>query len=245
MLSRNGKATTDRYRVSVHNPWKYRVGIPLLLLAGWGLFYLGEQKGYVDREAFLGERASYAEEIERLTAVNSDLLERNAQLERSSEIEHNAYEEVKDALNKVQGELLELQKEVAFYQSIVSPSKNDKGLKIQSFHLMETGSSEQVRYSLVLTKAGKNDRYVNGSVDMRILGARNGKPANISVTQVSTEAAKGLNFRFRYFQNLEGNVTLPKDFEPDEIEISVKPTSKGVDPIEVRVSWAKAFAGGS
>jgi hypothetical protein len=245
MFGKNGKNAADRYRVSVHNPWRYRLGIPLLLLVGWGLFYLGELKGYADRKAFLGERAAYVEEIEHLTEVNSQLLERNAQLERSSEIEHNAYQEVKDSLNRVQDELLELQKEVAFYQSIVSPSKNEKGLRIQSFQLTETGSSRQARYSLVLTKSGKNDRYVNGHVEMQIIGSRKGKAATISVTDVSSEAAKGMKFRFRYFQNLEGNVTLPDDFEPDEIEISVKPTSKGVDPIEVRVSWAKALAGGS
>jgi hypothetical protein len=245
MLSKNGKSATDRYRVSVHNPWKYRLGIPLLLLAGWGLFYLGELKGYADRKAFLGERAAYVEEIENLTDVNSELLARNAQLERSSEVEHNAYQEVKDSLNKLQDELLELQKEVAFYQSIVSPSKNEKGLRIQSFQLTETGDGQQVRYSLVLTKSGKNDRYVNGNVEMRIIGSRKGKSDSISVTQVSSEAAKGMKFRFRYFQNLEGNVTLPDGYEPDEIEILVKPTSKGVDPIEVRVSWAKALAGGS
>jgi hypothetical protein len=218
--------------------------VPLLLLAGWGLFHLGEIKGVADRDDFLSERDTYAEQIEELTSRNRDLLARNAQLERSSQIEHNAYLDVKSSLTKLQDELLELQKEVAFYQSIVSPELKE-GLKVQSFQLLETGLGEQVRYSLVLTKSGKNDRYVQGNVEMKITGARQGERASLSVTEVSSEAADSMKFRFRYFQNLEGNVTLPTDFEPEEIEILVKPTSKGVDPIEIRVSWAEAFAGGT
>jgi hypothetical protein len=244
MLNREGRGAGDRYRVSVHNPWKWRLGVPLLLLLGWGLFYLGEIKGVADRETFIEERDNYVEQIEELTDRNGELLARNAQLERASQIEHNAYLDVKSSLTKLQDELLELQKEVAFYQSIVSPELKE-GLKVQSFQLAETGFGEQVRYSLVLTKTGKNDRYVRGEVEMKIQGARQGERTSLFVTEVSPETADSMKFRFRYFQNLEGNVTLPADFEPDEIEILVKPQTKGVDPIEIRISWAEAFAGGT
>lgn len=233
-----------RYRVSVHNPWRYRIALVVLAALVWAGFVLGERKGFADRDSLGEEKAALLAEIKTLTRRNADLLASNARLERGSEIATAAYEEVKAELNRVQGEMVELQEELAFYRSVVSPSKAGNELRVQSFLLSETGRANRYRYSLVLTKSGKTDSYVQGNVALEVFGTRGGKSASLGLPALSPEAPEEPRFRFRFFQNLEGEVTLPGEFEPDEVEVSIKPTTKRVDPIQIRLTWAEAFAGG-
>ena len=55
---------------------------------------------------------------------------------------------------------------------------------------------------------------------------------------------KDTKFAFRYFQVFEGDIALPAGFEPFEVEIGIKPSSKKVKSFTETISWARVLTEG-
>jgi len=49
-----------------------------------------------------------------------------------------------------------------------------------------------------------------------------------------------LNFKFRYFQHLTGDIQLPEEFEVDTVLLRVKSTAKGSAVVEYTLKWPSA-----
>lgn len=235
------------YRVHHHDPIKRRLlGLLFLILlgvAGWGLYRLGfSMSGYAQSEAYR-ERHRLLEQIAFLEAENERLTQQAVTLERGQAIAGQATDQVKESLNKMEAELLELKEEISFYRSIVSPSSMEPGLHVQSFQLERGESSRQYLYKLVLTLVRGNDRVARGDVQLRIEGLDNGLPKTLSLAELVPQGSGQLKFSFKYFQSVEGVMVLPEGFEPQRIAILIKPTSGRLEPVEATFDWANTVVG--
>ena len=83
---------------------------------------------------------------------------------------------------------------------------------------------------MVLTLLKRNDRLATGVVDWKIAGLMLGEPGELALAGVTNPAVKQLKFRFRYFQELAGTITLPYGFEPEKVILDVIPEGKGKPP---------------
>ena len=55
---------------------------------------------------------------------------------------------------------------------------------------------------------------------------------------VTNPPVKQLKFRFRYFQELAGTITLPEGFEAERVILSIKPGGKGKsEPVKKTFDW--------
>ncbi len=227
-------------KVKHHHPWKTRLVVilgGLALLAGsFALFDYGRyQAGYDSTEvelelaSLIDQNALLAEKIERLR-------EQKAQLQRAAQIEKQAYSELDNNLKLLQGEILELKAELAFYRGIVSPREAERGLRLQSFSL-EPNGRRSYRYKVVLTQVLKNDRQVRGQVILRVEGLQDGQPKTLDISALSENSVKELNYRFKYFQKLEGDVRLPKKFRPLRATLQILPRGRRKDMIEKTIDW--------
>ncbi len=228
--------------VKPHRPWLTRIVLGLgaitLIIGGWTLFDYGRYlAGY--------DSATYTEERQVLLDVNSELeqkvdrlREKKVQLERAAQIERQAYDELDTTLKVLQGEILELKEELAFYRGIVSPQDASSGLHLQRFKILANGKSRSYRYKIVLTQVLKNDRLATGKVRINVDGLINNQPKTLSLKQLSEKPVKELNYRFKYFQKLEGNLTLPKGFTPFRVNIDIVPRSRKRNSIEKTINWS-------
>lgn len=227
-------------KVKHHNPWKTRVFILLGLLAvgvgGWSLFDFGRyQAGYDSHESDL-EQLRLAALVDELHEDIEHLREQKAQLERAAQIERQAYNELDTNLKVLQGEILELKEELAFYRGIVSPRDASRGLKLQRFSL-EPNGLRSYRYTVVLTQVLKNDRLARGRVKLFIEGLQDNEPKTLDLTALSENSVKELAYRFKYFQNLEGDLVLPKGFKPMRATAQILPGGRQADMIEKTIDW--------
>jgi hypothetical protein len=173
-----------------------------------------------------------------LTRENTRLRERLAVLERSSQIDRQAANDVKADLGQLEEELQAAREEIAFYRGIVAPGDVQSGLRIHRFALANGNGSGEYHYELVLTQLKRNDRYVDGVVDWQIHGLRSGEPDVLGLAGVTSPPTSQLKFRFRYFQELTGVITLPEGFEAQAVELSVKPSSKNQpEPVVQVFDW--------
>jgi len=185
-------------------------------------------------------------QIAELEQRNASLVKKNAQLEGVSRIEHDAYEKANKSQVDLQKELLQMKEQLVFYQGIVSPEQLALGINIQSFELTKKNDLGLYNYKLVLSKRGKSNRFVKGGFSFLIKGQQEGEQKDVSLKQVKQDYQdKNVKFSFRYFQVFDGDILLPELFEPYDILLKVKPTTKKIKTFTETISWTQAMSGGS
>jgi len=213
-------------------------GLGVALFAAWWLYDLGKLRGVDELAALRTEHALLEKRHKRLLEEASTLREQVAILDRSSQIDRQAALDVKADLGQLEEELQAAREEVEFYRGIVAPGDVQSGLRIHRFTLEEGNTTGEYHYDLVLTQLKRNDRYVTGVVDWRISGMMVGEKGELALAGVTNPPVKQLKFRFRYFQDLAGKITLPDGFEPDKVILSIQPGGKGKLPaVEQAFDW--------
>lgn len=228
--------------VKAHRPWKSKFVWLLLalvlLISGWTLFDYGRfLAGYDSRETE-GEIQGLLQTQEHLNKRIEFLREEKAVLERAAQIERKAYHELDTTLKVLQSEILELKEELAFYRGIVSPKDSSLGLYLQDFFLKQNGATRSYRYKVVLTQVLKNSRLVSGKVNLQFDGLLNGESKILDLRAVTAKHLKYLDYRFKYFQNVEGIVEFPEGFSLLRVTIQILPRGRERDMIEKTIEWS-------
>ncbi|MDH5571213.1 MAG: hypothetical protein OEY89_05565 [Gammaproteobacteria bacterium] len=227
--------------VKQHRPWitglLWLLAVVALVIAGWSLFDYGRfLAGYNsvemerEKESLIKHKAELEEQIDQLR-------EKKALLERAAQIERQAYDELDVTFKVLQAEILELKEELAFYRGIVSPKDASSGLQLQSFKIEPNGTGLSYRYKLVLTQVLKNDRVATGKLNFFIDGLRGEEPVTLELKDVDEKHVNELDYRFKYFQNIEGDMTLMEGFTPLRITAQIVPSSKTWNAIEKTIEW--------
>ncbi len=220
---------SGRLVVKTHSPLRTRLTLLGLAIAIIGtaavLYYLGELNAGFDQVAAADERKRLQGTIAAVEKEKANLRDKVALLERSNQVDKEAYSEVDSNLKALQEEILELREEVTFYRGIVSPVESSAGLRIERFRVDKQGEDSLFHYNLVLTQVLKNDRTVAGDVDITIEGLQEGQPKTMALEKISTQRSN-LKFRFRYFQKFEGDIRLPEGFSPRSVVVEVSPYRK-------------------
>jgi len=227
--------------VKTHRPWKSKFvwGLVLLVLiiSGWTLFDYGRYlAGYDSREAD-NEIKGLFEIQAHLEKRIETLREEKAVLERAAQIERKAYNELDTTLKVLQAEILEHKEELAFYRGIVSPKDSSSGLYLQNFFLTQNGDTRNYRYKVVLTQVLKNSRLISGKVKLQFDGLLNGESKILELKEVTAKKVRDLNYRFKYFQNVEGVVGFPEGFSLLRVNVQILPRGRERDMIEKTIEW--------
>ena len=194
-----------------------------------------------DAEAYIGQLQAQLEESQ------AEIIASNRQatmLERNSRIDDDASKQLNVILAKAQNETLELKKELSFYKSIVAPEQGSRSLAIQTIQLKQNEQGSY-NYKIMVSQRGRNDRFARGTIDVSIEGVTKGQPVSLQLSEVSNEIKKPMKFGFKYFQNFEGVMTLPKAFLPDFLRVRVVAKTGKIKTIDEQFSWSDLTAGGA
>jgi hypothetical protein len=209
-----------------------------LLATGWWLYDLGKLHGADELRSLRTRYGVLEKRHSKVLRDDKELREKVAILQRSSQIDRQAAQDVKAELATLEEELQASREEIEFYRGIVSPGDVKPGLRIHRFQLVAGAAEGEYRYDMVLTQLKHNDRHVSGVAEWKIVGTRDGKPVELGLAEVTRPAVKQLKFKFRYFQDLAGTLYLPEGFEAVKVILSVKPDGKGKPPpVEQEYNW--------
>ncbi|QXP44986.1 hypothetical protein FM038_005500 [Shewanella eurypsychrophilus] len=103
-----------------------------------------------------------------------------------------------------------LVKELAFYRSIMAPETIADGVAIHGLELSPSLLANKYRLKLILTQLQKRKQSLKGRAELTFIGVQDGEAVNFSLSQLTD--IKQLDFKFRYFQVLETEITLPDNF---------------------------------
>ena len=218
--------------------WLVIMLVPILLV-GWLIYDFGTQQGGFQQALTINNKEEVEKYIRKLEKDNKLLVEELAKAQRNSEIDSTASREVQRLLTDKENEIKALKEELSFYKSIVSPEGKEKGLNINSFQLQPSpGNPQLVKFQLVLTQIGNNNKAAKGMVLIRLQGKEGDKPKTLEWWDIRAESNAGRpSFDFKYFQRLEDHILIPANFKPENILVKVLPESTRLSSIQQSYSW--------
>lgn len=226
-----------------HHPLKkslwYFVIVVILLASGWWLYDYGRSRAGFESAEASQERDRLRDRIEQLEGEVTTLRAQKAIHERAREIDRHAYDQVDEALKEQQNELLELKEQVIFYRGIVGSSDQVRGLQILSFRLEDNGGERNFRYRLILNQLEKSNRVIKGRVHLTLTGLQDDVQVELSHAKFSKNGGEGELFRFKYFQEMDGDIVLPEGFVPLRIKVKASSSGKNSKSIERIYSWSE------
>lgn len=175
--------------------------------------------------------------VESIESARAELHKSMTKRERSSRIDQETIKAVKIALQTLQNERSTMEEELAFLRNIVSSSKEKKGLRIQNFHL-ETGlEAGSFRYLFSVSQALKDSTTILGRIYLSVLGLQDGKQRTLKLAEMADEKMSSIKMRFRYFQEVDGQLHLPEGFTPNALTLEIKPKNRGVASLTETFEW--------
>ncbi|KAF1690886.1 DUF6776 family protein [Pseudoxanthomonas koreensis] len=192
-----------------------------------------------------GDARSQLRAAERTAAVQQRQLDETTQrlvtLQRSDQISRAANSELQSSLAERDEEIAALRADVAFYERLVGSTSQRKGLNVHSIEFTPTEAGTW-SYRAVLTQNLNRGAISQGQLRFAVEGVRAGKLATIGWDELHNRpGSPGQDYSFRYFQELTGNVMLPKDFTPQRVRVSLRGGAGGV---EQTFDWKPAGSGG-
>ena len=204
------------------------LGVLVLLMALAVTYWYGERRGGYLHFETAAQLARTGKALEKQSDENARLRLRVSILEHSLKLANESASEVKKTLIKQQGQLNDLQRQLAFYRGIVAPPAKDAAVRIAGLQVLPDGSSRAYRFQIVLVRADdKSKPALHGRCTVTVSGERNGKTIRLALASVSPNTPDPMRFTLRYFTNLSGALRLPSNFTPHEIDVSVDVEGKG------------------
>ena len=239
-----------RMRVVPHRPL-YGWLLSLLLCIGLTATGIGGYRyGHYQGVGSQPETARARQKISRLNEENGQLLEENDRLQRQlviaqqgEELEQQSAAELQATLSEQREEIARLQQETRHYRQVVEDGSQTTGLVVDSLELDATDNSSRYRYKLVMRQLDADgDSFLVGHVNVSVVGLQDEEPARLPLAELSNEIEQvDILLRFRYFQDIEGELTLPRSFVPQSVHIHAVSTEPVGKEINEDFSWGVAL----
>jgi hypothetical protein len=183
---------------------------------------------------------SRPDQMQQMRTRNDKLRQRVTMLSRSLQVAQVASHSLQDTLAAREEKINGLRSDLAFYSHLIGGGAQHHGLRIQDVHLTPVGDSRAWNLTITLTHNVKRDSEVKGAVKVAIEGILDGHLTRIPWRKLSgDDEAKGLDFAFRYFQQVRGTLMLPEGFTPNHVRVQAQPT-KG-KAVVTTVDWSDAL----
>jgi len=200
----------------------------LLVLIFCSLFlYIGYRVGNFYHSYQQDAIAQQHSRLQLLYQEQEKYIDKINTLEIELEIEKLANQKSIAMLHKIEADHFKVKKELGFYEKVMAPEKQAEGVVIDNLTIYPTNSKNHYRFQLVLVQQNKKKRYAKGYVTLAALGSLNDKPTKLELIKINKKNKAKFSFNFQYFQMIEGEFSLPKNFKPEQlISAAILPKSK-------------------
>lgn len=210
----------------------------LLLVCVVASYVLGRQQGLRENGAARLERDELAVAMEVLGSENDALKAQLLNQQQSGEVDKQALAQVQETVRSLRENISQLQEDVLFYKQISSSENTEQGLVVGQMELFATTDPQRLRYKFEFRQQGGSGDMIKGHANIEIQGKQDGMPAALPLYSVSnTEKMADIKLGFRYFQNLEGELTLPPGFAPERIHIHAESDGDDAQTLQQSFAW--------
>lgn len=240
---------SSQYRSIVvrYRPWQRAAVLVafvlLLVLVAGASAYVTQTDFEQLKNNLLAENAGYKKQLLLVTKQRDSAEQQLANITMGADVDRATVDGLRIELKDNQDKIAELTEEISFYKGLMSPSERERGLSVRDVEILATAVEGVYHYKLVLQQTALKHRLLKGSARVVLIGsAVNEKGEQIQRRYALADVSADLKtvdipLRFKYFQNIEGELTLPAGFEAQKIELVARATSPKKVQIEQTYEW--------
>jgi hypothetical protein len=208
--------------------------IVALLLWGafqWGRGNLGLPGGVTPDRVTLRDRVNLLEGEIRTLRV--ELAQRES--ERVGQARERT--ELARTIGSLRADVQRLESELGFYRGVMGTSSPVDSVKVQQFRVSRGSQPDTYRVRVVLGRTLSPEGSVSGKLRMTFEGNSGTEPASLTLADVAGVEGGEVRFEFRYLEELEQIVRLPKGFTPSRTLVELIPARKGENTVRETFLW--------
>ena len=205
------------------------VFLAALAFGGWGLWTV-----FAPRPG--DARAQLSAQAARIAALQQQA----TTLARSDQVSREANRDLQGTLAERDEEIAGLRADVAFYERFVGSTAQRHGLAVHQLH-MEGQPGGAWHFVATLTQNVNRGAVNDGRLTLALEGSRGGRMEKLPWEALRQQAdAPGIDYSFKYFQQVQGDVMVPAGLQPVRVVVRLEPAQG--EPVEQSFTWAEATA---
>ena len=177
------------------------------------------------KEAVL-QNGALLQRLNALEGLQQSLERELAASKLAADVQEQAAQELQQRLTQLLGEKVELENAVSFYRDLMEVGAKKEGLRVASFTVLATNTPQIFQFSILVTQIAEKRKYVAGDIQLKVIGILQGGRQEVIFDAKNAVVGFPLKLRFKYFQDLVGQIRLPPDFIPERVSISVQQNGK-------------------
>jgi hypothetical protein len=207
--------------------------------------------GFVVAAFYIGERAAYSGmglNPELYRAMKTQLPELQAQLvvaEARLEVQSTQNQMGQQALEMVRRDLADQKEQIAsleeglqFYRSLMAPGEIAQGLSLRPLELVALDSPGYYSYRIVAQQEARKHSQLKGELSAEVIGVLAGQQVSYLLAELSSDIeGSEIALRFRYFQSIDGELSLPEGFEPRSVSLVATATAPRKMEVREQYPW--------
>lgn len=172
------------------------------------------------------------------TATTEQLARQVSILSRSDQVSRQANTRLQSLLAEREEEIAGLRADVDFYERLVGATSQRRGLSVHALR-MQPQQGGAWHFNAVLTQNLNRGSASSGRLTLSVEGSQDGQLRRLDWPTLRQQpGAAGVEYSFRYFQEVEGDVFLPAGFTPVRLIARLQPQRGAA--VEHSVTWAEA-----
>lgn len=212
-----------------------RLAVVLLVLAALGFGGWGLWRAYGPQPANAGDRL-------RAQAARIDTLEQDvATLKRSDQISRQANTDLQGTLAERDEEIASLRADIAFYERFVGATAQRHGLSVHELKLEPQRDPQLWHFVATLTQNLNRGAVNRGRLLLSVEASNGGRMQKLAWGELRQQQnAPGIEYSFKYFQQLEGDLVLPAGVKPVRVIARLVPAAGSA--VEQSFTWSEAVS---
>ncbi len=177
------------------------------------------------------------EEVERVAVEKKELLRKFAASEVEVRVLRSSQANLKKTLGEREAAIAEQETSLEFYRQLMVVDNKKEGLDLNSFTINRAELPNILHFRFTFVQYAKQHQELKGRVNVRLEGKERSKVAIYYLRDLlTTPNANFGQLQFKYYQILEGDISLPKGFEPQQVVVDAELTIKN-EPWQRKLVW--------
>jgi hypothetical protein len=218
--------------------WQVVALCALVAAAVTGAFVLGQYLEQSSDAIARQELTTLRTELDEVRKAEQRLRQQRENAKLGAEVDRKSLEEVRQEVIDLRAALAALKEENQFYRNLMSPDLNARGLSFGPIEIVQTERPRSFRYKVVVQQLATQHELLTGTLRFSVVGRQDGEAKTLALKELSASVdGNSVPLRFKYFQNIEGELVLPEGFEPERIELEARPSGSNSTAVEKRLAW--------
>jgi hypothetical protein len=210
-------------------------GLMVMFAAG---YWLGEQSLYrqngFDRSQYLAMKSELIRARETIDTLEADL----DVVQTRYAVDRQALEMVRRDIASQKEQIANLEEGIGFYRGLMAPGEIAQGLSLRRPELIPQEEPATYAFRIIAQQDAQKHQLLKGELSAEVFGQLFNQQVSYPLAQLSEDLENNVvALRFRYFQSVEGVLTLPEGFEPQGISIVATVSSPHKSEASERFVW--------